>query len=495
MDNQEQDLIPENLEAEVKKLRRKVKQLERDNRMLVVMNQNAEQLRQSYEAEKNLQYLYNDLLLKSCPNMIFLFNEQLRFVICSSACLPFLSRDTRADLVNLPFTEVFSDTLEPEWVSKVYQQNQQVLIDRQTCSYDDMFIISGDREVHVKVSISPILDDAGQCRGTVLTVDDVTEFVIARQQVEQASASKSSFLANMSHEIRTPMNAIKGLSELLALTDLNRIQRNYVKNVISATNTLLGIINDVLDFSKIDAKKIEFIEGDYQLAGLITGVCNVVNVRAAEKELVLTIDVDPALPVSLMGDEVRIKQILTNILSNAVKYTNQGYVRVYMRMEQSENQTWLVCEVEDSGIGIAEDEIAGVFDSFSRADLHKNRNINGTGLGLAISKQLSIAMGGDIWVNSVYGKGSTFGFRIPQKVVDERPIAAVPDKEHRLVLLLGDSIYIEEARTQLAALGVSCIHLLAEESDQPVLGGVTHCIADETISLQQVKALDRKSVV
>ncbi len=491
MSNQDLDKRPENPETELKKLRRKVKQLEMDNRMLVVMNQNAEQLRRSYEVEKNLQYLYNDLLLKNCPNMIFLFNEQLRFVICSSACLPLVSSDNRADLVNLPFEEVFSAVLEREWVGKVCRQNQEVLQSLDTCTYDDMLMILGDKELHVQVSISPIVDDEQCCRGTIMTINDITEIVLAKQQIEEALASKSNFLANMSHEIRTPMNAIKGLSELLALTELNRIQRNYVRNVIGAANTLLGIINDVLDFSKIDARKIEFVEGDYKLASLITGVCNVVNVRAAEKDLTLTIDVDPALPVSLWGDEIRIKQIITNILSNAVKYTNEGYVRIYMRMERDDDQTWLVCEVEDSGIGISEDEISGVFDSFSRADLHKNRNITGTGLGLAISKQLCIAMGGDIWVNSVYGKGSTFGFRIPQKIVDETPIAFVSDKNDKKVLLLGDSKSMQEVRRQLASVGVSA-YGITEGQDLVWPDGVTHCIADKSVSIELIKELKQR---
>lgn len=474
------------LEAEVENLRRRVRRLERDNRMLAIMNQNAEQLRRSYETEKKLQYLYNDLLLENCPNMIFLFNQQLRFVICSNACLPLLSEDNQTELVNQPFAKVFAPSLKEQWVQKILLQNQEALKQLITSQYDDTIVFADDSFIHVQITVSPIVDENHVCMGTVMTINDITDLFQAKQRVEEAARSKSSFLANMSHEIRTPMNAVKGLSELLALTDLNFQQRSYVNNIISASNSLLGIINDVLDFSKIDANKIEFIEGPYQLSELLVGVCNIVNMRADEKGLPLLIEAAPDLPVSMYGDDVRLKQIMINLLTNGVKYTKEGYVKLILRMEEAEDQTWLVCDVKDSGIGIRQEDLPGLFDAFSRVDLHTNRNITGTGLGLAISKQLVRGMGGEIWVASEYGKGSTFSFRVPQKVVDPQPFAQVEKAADKKVLLLMDGIRRDNLMVMLSQLGV------AYGTDLEAVGSYTHCIFDKSIMEDQLRTLHQR---
>ena len=477
--------------AELQDLRLKVKRLERDNRMLAIMNENAEKMRVYHEAEKKLHYLYNDLLLSNSPNMIFLFNEQLCLVICSEACRPLLTQARRQDLTNTPLCKIFSSSVATDWVEKIHQQHVEALQNGSSLKYDDTIVLRDETYVNVQVMIAAIVNDTGQRYGTIMTLNDVTELIETKRKAEDASLSKSSFLANMSHEIRTPMNAVKGLSELLVLTELNALQRNYVTNIISSANSLLGILNDVLDFSKIDANKLEFIEGPYDLAELISSVSNVVSLKADDKRLLMVVDAAPDLPKTLNGDDVRVKQVLINILSNAVKYTNAGFVRLSLWMEHEADVAYLVCAIKDTGIGIRAEDIPQLFDAFSRVDLITNRSIKGTGLGLAISRHLAMAMGGNIRVESQYGKGSTFTFRIPQKVVDASPMIEVMNKSDKRVLLLDVGCHMELVEKQLQSLQIDYLPVTADQMlpGREVLATFTHCIHDESNSEQAIEIL------
>lgn len=486
----------ENIEEawqEVEKLRRSVKRLERDNRLLSIMNENAEKLRRFNEEEKKLQYLYNDLLLENCPNMIFLFNEDLRFAICSSMCLPLLGNKNRNDLKNSLFKEVFSEEVDQEWINKVYEQNKEILESLTPARYDDTILFANNTFIHVQIAISPIVNEDNICLGTIMTINDITELIETKQRAEEAAKSKSSFLANMSHEIRTPMNAIKGLSELLSLTELDHLQRKYVHNIISSSNSLINIINDVLDFSKIDANKIEIVQVSYSVSELIAEVSNVINLRADEKDLLLLIEVSPSIPSELKGDDVRIKQVITNLLSNAVKYTVSGYVRFKLSAKQTADGMFLDCVVEDSGIGIKEEDLSKLFNAFSRVDLHTNRSIAGTGLGLAISKQLVLAMGGEITVSSNYGEGSTFRFSIPQEIISDQPLAEVQNVEQKNVLLIGNEIRINSISDMLKELSMDCDCIYEPYVlDYFDLTKYTHCIYDSSLQEYNLRLLRSK---
>ena len=475
--------------AELQDLRLKVRRLERDSKMLAIMNENAEKMRVFYEAEKKLHYLYKDLLLSNSPSMIFLFNEQLCLVICSEACRPLLSQENRQDLTNIPLQRIFSASVAADWVEKIHRQHVEALQGGSSLKYDDTIILRGEVYINVQVMIAAIVNDAGQRYGTIMTLNDVTELIQIKCKAEDASRAKSSFLANMSHEIRTPMNAVKGLSELLALTDLNALQRNYVTNIISSANSLLSILNDVLDFSKIDANKLEFIEGPYDLAELIASVSNVVSLKADDKRLLMIIDAAPDLPKTLNGDDVRVKQVLINMLSNAVKYTNEGFVRLSLWMEYEADVAYLVCAINDTGIGIREEDLPRIFDAFSRVDLITNRCIKGTGLGLAISRHL--AMGGNVRVESEYGKGSTFVFRIPQKIMDASPMVKVTNKNNKRVLLLDVGCHMELVEKQLQSLQIDYLSITGDRMlpDEEELATFTHCIHDESTSGQAIEIL------
>ncbi len=247
----------------------------------------------------------------------------------------------------------------------------------------------------------------------------------AKAVAEEASKAKSDFLANMSHEIRTPINTVLGMNEMILREAENRSILSYADNIKNAGVVLLGLINDILDFSKIEAGKIEIQPVEYDMSSLLNDLVNMVNARAEEKGLILHLDFDAQTPGRLFGDEMRIKQIITNILTNAVKYTKNGSVTFHVGFEPlitNSDEIILNVSVRDTGVGIRPEDIKKLFLEFERIDEKKNRNIEGSGLGLSITKSLLEMMGSSLKVESEYGFGSMFYFKLRQKVVDWQPM-------------------------------------------------------------------------
>ncbi|WP_051608630.1 ATP-binding protein [Selenomonas sp. FC4001] len=272
-----------------------------------------------------------------------------------------------------------------------------------------------------------------------VAAEESTALREARDEALRANQAKSDFLAHMSHEIRTPLNAILGMNEMIMREASGKLKK-YAFNIKSAGETLLSIINDILDFSKIESGKMEIVPVSYSLSSVLNDVYNMVHYKAGQKGLAFHMNVAPDIPDALIGDEVRLRQVVVNILNNAVKYTPKGSVTFTVKSQGTAENDTLELEfiTQDTGIGIREEDKEKLFAKFQRLDIEKNRNIEGTGLGLAITVKLTEMMQGSISVDSIYGEGSTFTIRIPQQVEKYDPIgdfntrieAALREEEH-----------------------------------------------------------------
>jgi signal transduction histidine kinase/CheY-like chemotaxis protein/HPt (histidine-containing phosphotransfer) domain-containing protein len=259
---------------------------------------------------------------------------------------------------------------------------------------------------------------------------------VAKMHSDDENRAKSSFLARVSHEIRTPMNSILGMSEIIMRKNISEEIYEYISTIRQAGTTLLSIINDILDFSRIESGKVEIESKPYSISSLINDVVNVIRIRLMDKPIDFFVSVDRHIPANLVGDEVRIRQILINLLNNAVKYTQKGYIHLDIQTEPLEaNQVRLIVKVEDSGIGIKGEDTDRLFSDFTRVDLENNLHVEGAGLGLSITKNLCSAMGGDISVKSEYGTGSVFTARVIQSYSSEQEAAVIKSSKPINVLL------------------------------------------------------------
>jgi two-component system sensor histidine kinase/response regulator len=284
------------------------------------------------------------------------------------------------------------------------------------------------------------VEELGKARKAMLNIlEDLDE---ARQAADSAAQAKADFLANMSHEIRTPMNAIIGFSSLAMKTDLDRKQRDYLQKIQQSGKHLLGIINDILDFSKIEAGKLAVEQTEFELEKVLENVSNLISDKTAAKGLELVFRIEKGTPNYLVGDPLRLGQILVNYSNNAVKFTEHGEIVVSVKIvEETDNDGFFRFAVHDTGIGLTAEQIGKLFQSFQQADMSTSRKYGGTGLGLAISKKLAELMGGDVGVESEYGKGSTFWFtaRLGKGVAKARNFVPDPDLRGCRILVVDDN--------------------------------------------------------
>ncbi len=339
-------------------------------------------------------------------------------------------------------------------ISKVSGQTLSELFTVETAEADDFFMEAvkgnvdewkmhtrnGGKSCSLRVTVARNKKGKPYC--VILFVYDLTKEEAVQEELRAANEAKSDFLSNMSHEIRTPINAIIGMNEMILREAKNEQILEYASSVQNSSSALLSIINDILDISKIESGKIEIVPVDYELSSLLHDCYNMIIDRANKKGLEFYLHCEETIPHVLHGDIIRIRQIVVNFLTNAVKYTAKGRVDLYVTGEVSPQGVLMKFAVKDTGMGIAPEEKDRLFNKFERLDIKKNRTTEGTGLGLHITKRLTELMGGTVTVESEYGKGSVFAAVIPQKCVDSTPIGKLDMHSHNA----GQREYTHEIR-------------------------------------------------
>ncbi|MGN7613214.1 MASE3 domain-containing protein [Magnetococcales bacterium HHB-1] len=421
------------------------------------------------EARRMLQ-----LVLDSIPARVFWKDRESRYLGCNQLFAQDAGFATPGEIIG-------QTDFNMGWAkqAELYRQDDaKVIADGMAkLNYEEPQTSPKGETLWLNTSKIPLTDIAGEIIGLLGIYEDITEKKTLEQQrqdalekAEQANRAKSNFLANMSHEIRTPMNAIIGLSYLMRETPLTEKQQDYLLKINSSAVALLRLINDILDFSKIEAGKLEMEDYDFSLAKTLESVSSMINVRCMEKGLRFISHIAPEVPTHLKGDGFRLEQILTNLATNAVKFTEQGEVSIHVTyLKEIENRCLLHFSVQDSGIGMDKNQVAHLFQAFQQADASITRRFGGTGLGLALSKQLVTMMGGNIQVESTLGGGSVFSFTAwfrqsdSMDMAKDKGLQITPEiarqvlKNQRILLAEDNEINQQVARELLEKVGISLV--------------------------------------
>ena len=438
------------------------------------MIEQLEQRRKIFLDEKTKLEMYVHLIIVNCPNPILLFDSEGKLAYVSDSFFRYCTIFGKDEVLGKKLRDLFTPIVSGQSMNEIeHLYLDAAAEERMFMTEQEINFGNPGYSSYFKIQITPMPDTVGKAAGIVMFLFDITESIEARREAErarelaeQSSRAKSIFLAKMSHEIRTPMNAILGMSELALREEVSPAAEEHIRIIRQAGINLLSIINDILDFSKIEAGKLEIIPMEYFLSSLIHDVINIIKTRIHESRLRFVAHIDCNLPNGLYGDSIRIRQILLNLLSNAAKYTEKGFVSFYVSGEITDDDTVnLMVKVSDSGKGIKPEERDRLFTEFSRFDEESNRSVEGTGLGLAICRNLVAAMDGKIEVQSEYGAGSTFTVSIPQKIRKYQKLAVVENPERKKVLIYERRlIYANSISQTMENLGVG-YKLVSDPSD------------------------------
>jgi signal transduction histidine kinase/DNA-binding response OmpR family regulator len=458
------------LRSENKKLARELKYEQAMNERNLIAFEAKDNLNRIISEEKDRLALYMDLLLNSGPDLILFFSGESRLIFASESYVKISQAGTASMIEGKTFEELLAPVVSPDFSARVAALCRAALDERRTIEAEHDIDFSQEGEArHYLMRVIPMIGDGGDTNGFVVFFFDSTEICRAQQEAErarrlaeQSTRAKSDFLSRMSHEMRTPMNAIIGMTTIARASNDPGRKEYCLEKINEASVHLLGVINDILDMSKIEANKFELSESEFNFEKMLNRVTNVVNFRVGEKHQNLLVEMDSSMPENIVSDEQRLAQVITNLLSNAVKFTPDGG-NITMRAQKLavDGDIYTIrITVEDTGIGISPEQQQRLFSSFEQADGSISRKFGGTGLGLAISKKIVELMGGSIWIESELGKGSAFIFEINVKATDRPGYRVLPPDVNwgnLRVLVVDDSPEILEIfGAILRPYGVSC---------------------------------------
>ena len=403
-----------NAETENKKLSRELR-ISKTNFDIVKINMETQTvLTKVITGERQRQEMYVRLLLESCPDPMFIFDESMKFLLGTKSTTGIIGIDDVSILQGRELDSIVARYHPSIFTKETVNLIKRIISNRGQGDIEEILEVSSG-ENRYEINILPFYKDDGEFAGALILVHDITEIIRSKEIAEQASMAKGEFLSRMSHEMRTPMNAIIGMTNIARRSDDPEKKEYCLDRIESASNHLLGVINDILDMSKIEANKFELYYDVFDFEKMLLNVVSVINFRVEEKQQNLIIDFDDSIPAAIIGDELRLSQVITNLLTNAVKFTPEsGTITLRTRkLPETDGKQAIQVEVEDTGIGISEEQQSKLFVSFVQADGGTARKYGGTGLGLAISKRIVDLMGGKIWIESEIGIGSKFIFTLP----------------------------------------------------------------------------------
>ena len=468
-------------EVEKNKFARELRTLVKRNEINKLSTETQMGLNRIITFEKQRHELYVQMLLESCPVAIFVFDEELKFLLGSEAITKIINIDDASLLVGRSLDNIKEKYDPAVFTREVTDRIKGIILSHGVVDADSYFEITTELGTHA-VNIMPFFSKQDDFTGVLVIMSDITDLVEAKELAEQVSHAKSSFLSNMSHEIRTPLNAIIGMINIGMNTDDINKKDYCLSRANSASKHLLGIINDILDMSKIEADKFELSYSEISFEKMLMNITNVANVLAEEKQQNFIVKLHKNVPAYIESDELRLSQIITNLLTNAIKFTpNRGTVSLSIEnIEEKDDQITLRIEVSDTGIGISKEQQAQLFQSFNQADSSITRKFGGTGLGLAISKWIVELMGGEVWIESELGKGAKFIFTVKAKRLADKPRAKLlpsVDPEDIRILAVDDAAETRDYFLHVMdALGLSCdvaaggaeaLDLIGKSSDKP----------------------------